>query len=260
LSEIRLEHLEYSYLDHGQRSKALSDVDITIGEGQFVCLLGRSGCGKTTLLHLAAGLERPERGRVVIGGKPVTAPDIDRAVVFQNDTLFPWMTARKNVEFGIRHARKDLSKAETHALAEEFLGKVGMADAMDKYPYQLSGGMQQRVAIARALSMDTDILLLDEPFGALDARNRRELQELLVTLWSEGKRRKTVLFVTHDIGEAALLADRILYMTPGRIAADIAVPLPRPRDAKSEEMKRLREQLLALFYKSGEEAVYEKGM
>jgi len=260
LSEIRLEHLEYSYLDHGQRSKALSDVDITIGEGQFVCLLGRSGCGKTTLLHLAAGLERPERGRVVIGGKPVTAPDIDRAVVFQNDTLFPWMTARKNVAFGIRHARKDLSKAETHALAEEFLGKVGMADAMDKYPYQLSGGMQQRVAIARALSMDTDILLLDEPFGALDARNRRELQELLVTLWSEGKRRKTVLFVTHDIGEAALLADRILYMTPGRIAADIAVPLPRPRDAKSEEMKRLREQLLALFYKSGEEAVYEKGM
>lgn len=260
MSEIRLEHLEYSYLDHGQRSKALSDVDVIIGEGQFVCLLGRSGCGKTTLLHLAAGLERPERGQVVIGGKPVTAPDTDRAVVFQNDTLFPWMTARKNVEFGIRHARKELGKSEVRALAEEFLGKVGMADAMDKYPYQLSGGMQQRVAIARALSMDTDILLLDEPFGALDARNRQDLQELLVSLWSAGEHRKTVLFVTHDIGEAALLADRILYMTPGRIAADVAVSLPRPRDARSEEMKHLREQLLALFYESREEAAYEKGM
>lgn len=261
MSRIELDHIRYAYIDHGQSFQALEDVNVTINHGEFVCILGRSGCGKTTLLRLIAGLQMPQQGNICIDGKEVVGPDTDRAVVFQNYTLFPWMTALKNVQFGVQQAHKNLSRAEAQSVAAEFLKKVGMADAAKKYPYQLSGGMRQRVAIARALAMDTEILLLDEPFGALDARNRRELQDLLAQLWSNGITPKTVVFVTHDITEAALLADRILYMTPGRIAADIPVDLPRPRNELSDELKALRNQLLELFYENRDgEVPYEAGM
>ena len=256
---IDLTHLFYAYIDRGQRFSALEDVNLHIDQGQFICIVGRSGCGKTTLLRLLAGLQQPQEGSICINGRAVTGPDTDRAVVFQNYTLFPWMTARKNVQFGIRQVSRTLSRAEANALADDFLERVGMSEAADKYPYQLSGGMQQRVAIARALAMDTDILLLDEPFGALDARNRRELQELLVRLWVGTE--KTVIVVTHDINEAVLLADRILYMTPGKVAADISVKLPRPRNLQYGEAEALRQRLLELFYESGEmEESDETGM
>lgn len=265
MSSIQLEHVRFSYRDHGQSFQALEDVSVTIGDGEFLCIVGRSGCGKTTLLRLMAGLQVPQSGRILIDGREVTGPDTDRAVVFQNYTLFPWMTALKNVQFGIHQARRELSRGEVRSIAMEFLEKVGMADFAGSYPYQLSGGMRQRVAIARALAMDTDILLLDEPFGALDARNRRELQMLLEQLWSSGSRRKTVIFVTHDIAEAVQLADRVLYMTPGRVDADLPVPLPRPRErltgCEADRLQALRDQLLKLFYKDGGmEDAYETGL
>lgn len=265
MSSIQLEHIQFSYVDHGQSFQALEDVTVTIGDGEFLCIVGRSGCGKTTLLRLMAGLQAPQSGSIRINGQEVTGPDTDRAVVFQNYTLFPWMTAAKNVQFGIHQSRRDLSRPEVRSIAMEFLEKVGMADFADSYPYQLSGGMRQRVAIARALAMDTDILLLDEPFGALDARNRRELQALLEQLWSNGAKRKTVVFVTHDISEAVQLADRVLYMTPGRIDADLPVPLPRPREqltgSEAAQLQALRRQLLELFYKDGGmEEAYETGL
>lgn len=261
MSEIRLDHVCFSYRDHGRDEQALKNIDLTISDGSFVCVLGRSGCGKTTLLKLIAGLYLPQSGEIRLGGTAITGPDTDRGVVFQNDTLFPWMTALKNVQFGIRQARREIPKAEARRLAMEYLDMVGMADCAERYPFQLSGGMQQRVAIARALAMDTEVLLLDEPFGALDTRNRRELQELLERLWCVTSGRKTVVFVTHDIEEAALLADRILYMTPGRIAADIPVDLGRPRREQREQLSALKHRLLELFYSDEEwEAPYETGV
>lgn len=261
MGDIRLEKIQYAYEDYGQKRPVLDDINIHICDGEFVCILGSSGCGKTTLLKLIAGLQLPRQGRVYIDGKAVAAPGIDRAVVFQNYTLFPWMTAKKNVRFGIQQAHRECGKKEADALALKYLKMVGMAGDADKYPCQLSGGMRQRIAIARALAMDSDILLLDEPFGALDARNRHELQELLLGLWETGKKRKTVVFVTHDIAEAVLLADRILYMTPGRVAANIAVSQGRPRDLQDEELKKLQNILWKMFYKNeGSESDYETGM
>ncbi len=254
MARIELQNITFRYEGHNGTRTALDHVSLAVEDGEFVCLVGRSGCGKTTLLRLIAGLQAPASGQVLLDGKPVTGPGTDRAVVFQNYALFPWMTARKNVEFGIRQANRTLSRAQVRERALDFLEKVSMNDAADQYPCELSGGMKQRVAIARALAMDTDTLLLDEPFGALDARIRKELQLLLEQLWRSGEKRKTVLFVTHDIAEAALLADRVIYMTPGKVAADIAIPLPHPREALSDEeakhLSGLRTELLQLFYQN----------
>lgn len=254
MAKIELQHVSFCYGDRGCCFRALDDLNLTIESGEFICLLGQSGCGKTTLLRLLAGLQMPTDGAITIDGKPIEGPDTDRAMVFQNYTLFPWMTARKNVQFGIRQARKQLSQNEAADLAMEYLSKVHMAGAADKYPYQLSGGMRQRVAIARALAMDSDILLLDEPFGALDAKIRADLQALLEELWcSKETRHKTVIFVTHDIAEAALLASRILFMTPGKIRASIPVDLPRPRSspAVTPQREQFQQALLAQFYQHG---------
>lgn len=252
MAKIELDHITYSYADQSNGTSVLQDISLTIEDGEFVCIVGQSGCGKTTLLRLMAGLTFPTSGTVRLSGQPVTGPDTDRSIVFQNYILFPWMSVRRNVEFGIRQAQRSMNRIRIRQIADEFLKKVDMLKDAEKYPYQLSGGMQQRVAIARALAMDTDILLMDEPFGALDTRIRRELQILLESLRAgEGDRRKTMVFVTHDIHEAVFLADRILYMTPGRIYQTLTVPLPRPRgtldDTDAARMRAIRRELLDLF-------------
>ena len=251
VASIEFRNVTYRYAEQPSSQAVLSNISFTIQSGEFVCLIGRSGCGKTTLLRLLAGLAFPAEGDIRINGRPVTGPGTDRSLVFQSDTLFPWMTARKNVMFGIQQARK-LGRREAYRLADSFLEQVGLLDAADKYPYQLSGGMRQRVSIARSLAMDTDILLLDEPFGALDAKLRAELQSLLEALTHNSRQRdRTVLFVTHDIQEAVFLADRVLYMEPGRIAEEISIPLPRPRNApdghNAAQVLALRSRLLGLF-------------
>ncbi len=252
MAEIQLEDVSFSYVDRTQSFSALRGVSLTIRDGEFVCLLGPSGCGKSTLLHLLAGLRLPERGSVRIHGVPVKEPVDDCAVVFQSYSLFPWMTVRKNVAFCIQHSSRGLTGREAVQKAEACLAAVGLARDMEKYPCQLSGGMRQRAAIARAFAMDAGILLLDEPFGALDTRMRGGLQALLEDLWnSGGGKRKTVVFVTHDIDEALLLADRVIFMEPGRVSAEIPIELPRPRKAYLGQplYAGIRARLSGLYYK-----------
>ena len=221
--------------------EALARIDVTIGEGQFVCVIGASGCGKSTLLRIIAGFEEPTTGQVLVGGKPITGPGSDRGMVFQDYALFPWMTVRQNIGFGPRQRR--LSRAEIATIADEFVKLVGLERAADRYPNQLSGGMKQRVAIARVLANSANILLMDEPFGALDALTREQLQRELLQIWS--RTRVTIIFVTHSVEEATLLADRVLVMSagPGRIEGDIVIDLPRPRDVSSPEFNAVRRDL-----------------
>ncbi len=203
---------------------ALDGVDFDIPEKQFVTVIGTSGCGKSTLLSIIAGLEEETEGTVAVDGELVYEPGRDRGVVFQSYTLFPWLTAQENVEFALRG-----SKQERTEIARDHLELVGLEGFADAYPAQLSGGMRQRIAIARALSYKPQVLLMDEPFGALDAQTRQLMQELLMRIWEE--HRLTVMFVTHDIDEAVFLSDRVLVMTarPGRIKEDIQVGVDRPR-------------------------------
>lgn len=257
MNKIELRSIEYEYRDPAGRHIALRDVNLTIAEGEFLCIVGHSGCGKSTLLSLIAGLRAPTAGSIRIDGVPITGTGTDRGIVFQNYSLFPWLTAKKNVMFGIRQANRACRKREAAALAERYLREVGLADAMDKYPFQLSGGMQQRVAIARVLAMDADILLLDEPFGALDPRIRYALQEFLEDIWLRAAaqgRKKTVIFVTHDVEEAIVLGSRIVFMEPGCITREIAVDFPRPRRRRelvqTPACCALRKELIELFYES----------
>jgi NitT/TauT family transport system ATP-binding protein len=216
-------------------------------EGEFFCLLGPSGCGKSTVLRLIAGFDAPTAGRVTVNGAQVTGAGVDRGVVFQgDDSLFNWLTARDNVSFGAR--MRGASKAECNDLAQRYLDLVGLRGHEHKYPSQLSGGMRQRIQIARVLSNNPSILLMDEPFGALDAQTRSELQVELARIW--GEMRKTVIFITHDIAEAILLGDRIGVMRAGPgsgIRAFIDVDLPRPRLRSSVEFGRLYEDINALI-------------
>jgi len=206
-----------------------------------VCLIGASGCGKSTLLRIVAGFEQPTAGDVRVYGAPIAGPGSDRGMVFQDYALFPWMTVRDNIGFGPRQKKK--SKAEIRETTERYLEMVGLAQFADRYPYQLSGGMKQRVAIARVLANEADILLMDEPFGALDALTREQLQDELLEIWARTK--VTVLFVTHSVEEAALLADRVVVMTagPGRIESDNRVRLSRPRDVSAPDFNDLRRTL-----------------
>jgi ABC-type nitrate/sulfonate/bicarbonate transport system ATPase subunit len=207
---------------------ALQPTDVTVAPGEFVAILGPSGCGKSTLLRIVAGLDRPTAGRVTFGGVPVTGPGPDRGMVFQSYTLFPWLTVAQNIRFGLRE--RGVPEAEQRAIAARFIARTGLTGFENHWPRQLSGGMQQRTALARALANDPEILLLDEPFGALDHQTRELMQELLLEIWEAD--RKTVLFVTHDIDEAVFLANRVLVMSarPGRIKAEVPVPLPHPRE------------------------------
>jgi NitT/TauT family transport system ATP-binding protein len=223
--------------------EALARIDLAIPPGQFVCLIGASGCGKSTLLRVIAGFEEPTTGRVAVRGKTITRPDRDRGMVFQDYALFPWMNVRDNIAFGPRQRR--LAKSEIDATTDEYLKLVGLERFATRYPSQLSGGMKQRVAIARVLANDTDILLMDEPFGALDALTREQLQRELLQIWA--RTGVTVLFVTHSVEEAVLLADRVLVMSagPGQIDCDIAIGLPRPREVSSPEFNTVRRDLAA---------------
>jgi nitrate ABC transporter ATP-binding subunit len=221
--------------------EALARIDLTIDRGQFVCLIGASGCGKSTLLRLIAGFEEPTTGSVSVGGKAVAGPGRDRGMVFQDYALFPWMTVRQNIGFGPRQRR--LPRHEVEALSDEYLKLVGLERFADRYPGQLSGGMKQRVAIARVLANNADILLMDEPFGALDALTREQLQHELQQIWA--RTGVTCIFVTHSVEEAVLLADRVVVMSagPGRIESDVTVDLRRPRDVSSPEFNTVRRDL-----------------
>lgn len=205
--------------------RALRGIDLTLKDGEFVSIVGASGCGKSTLLRIVAGLESASAGELLLDGKPLLGPGKDRGMVFQQYTLFPWLSALDNVEFALSH----LPKKQRAGVARTFLEVVGLLNFADSYPHQLSGGMQQRVAIARALALRPSILLMDEPFGALDAQTRGLMQELLLSVWERD--RLSVLFVTHDIDEAIFLADRICVLSshPGQVREFIDVPLLRPR-------------------------------
>lgn len=220
---------------------ALQDIDLTIPRGQFTCLLGPSGCGKSTLLNAVAGFSPPTSGSILVDGQPVAAPGPDRGMVFQEYALFPWMTVEQNVGFGLDIKRTP--KAQIKSTVDELLRMLSLTDFRQRYPKDLSGGMRQRVAIARVLALDSPIMLMDEPFGALDALTRRNLQDELLRIWAELK--KTILFVTHSIEEAIYLADRIVVMTyrPGTVKRDILVDLPRMRDPAAPEFNALKREL-----------------
>jgi ABC-type nitrate/sulfonate/bicarbonate transport system ATPase subunit len=223
------------------RPAVLAPIDLAVAENEFVALVGRSGCGKTTLLNIVAGLLEPSAGEVLVDGERVTGPGRGKGVVFQQHALFPWLTARRNVEFGARC--RGLAAAEARREADQLLELVHLAGFAERYPSQLSGGMQQRVAIARALALDPQILLMDEPFGALDEITRIEMQDELLRVWAS--RRKTVIFVTHSITEAMHLSDRLLVMAPGpgRIAAEYRIDKPRPRSRTDRDLLDLQDTI-----------------
>ncbi|MFG1346064.1 ABC transporter ATP-binding protein [Xanthobacter autotrophicus DSM 431] len=227
---------------------AVSDADLVVNPGEFVSIIGPSGCGKSTLLNAVAGFLKPTAGRVTVDGEPVKGPSADRGMVFQQYSLFPWKTVRENVEFGLK--MRGMGRSERAVAARTLLGLAGLSAFEDHYPDRLSGGMKQRVGIVRALATGPKVLLLDEPFGALDAQTRVIMQQILTNLWQ--RLGISVLFVTHDIDEAIFLSDRIYVMTarPGCIKAEVTVPLPRPRDAAlqmSPEFVQLRAELGALI-------------
>jgi len=240
-SEVALRNVTRSY----DGTQALADVSLSVAAGEFCCLVGPSGCGKTTLLRTIAGLETPDVGSVVVDGDPVTEPGIERAMVFQDHALFPWRTVRQNVRFGLD--RPACECADCTARVNELLALVGLADCADAYPSELSGGMKQRVGIARALAVDPEVLLMDEPFGSVDARTRDKLHTELLNIWDQTG--QTVLFVTHDVDEAVTLGQRVAIMDadPGRVRSQLTVDLPRPRSRTDtdfvEYVARIRDEL-----------------
>jgi len=233
---------------HTEELCVLDGITFGVAEGSFVAICGPSGCGKSTLLRLIHGLQQPDTGEIRVRGERVLAPSLDRGMVFQNHNLMPWRTVVRNVELGLEALK--LSKAEVRKRAELWLEKVGLSDFASYYPAQLSGGMQQRVGLARALAIDPQMLLMDEPFGALDAQTRVLLQEELERIWEANA--KTVVFITHDIEEAVFLGDRVIVLSarPGRIREDIRIELPRPRTLeikKSAQCHEYRNQIWDLI-------------
>ena len=242
---IEIKNINKSFKGRGSDHdiKVLEDVNLTIDDGEFVCLLGPSGCGKTTLLRSIAGLDQPTSGEVVANGEVVKKPSVDRAVIFQQYSLFPWLTVLENVMFGI-NLKKDANKEENLKAAERYLESVGLIDFKDSYPHELSGGMKQRVAIIRSLLNHSPILLMDEPFSALDMQNRHMLQEQLIGVWKRFN--NTIVFVTHDVDEAVYLADKIVIMdrNPGKIKEVFNVDLPRLRKRESKEFIEIQGKVL----------------
>jgi len=236
-SKLFLEHVSKWFRTSSQTVHALDDVTLRIAEGEFVCLVGPSGCGKSTLLNIIAGLERPDRGLVQADGETIAGPGPHRLVMFQEASLFPWLTVLGNVLFGLK-LTNGLSAAERREKAEYFLELVGLKRFMHSNVHELSGGMKQRVALARALAPTRSVLLMDEPFGALDALTREQLYGDIQRIWSQ--HRKTIVFVTHNVREAVCLGDRVTLFSPhpGRIREEFSIPLPRPRDINSVDLAR----------------------
>lgn len=223
---VKIEKLSFAY----DKTLILKDVDMEVNAGDFVCLLGQSGCGKSTFLRLLAGLEKPTEGTILIGNEPVKGAGLDRGVVFQDYGLFPWMTAGDNIMLALKKKYREKSKAELKKIAVSMLETVGLkADVYDKLPKELSGGMKQRCAIARAFSINSPVLLMDEPFGALDAVTRAKLQDMVLELWAHEAQKKTVFFITHDVDEALLLANKIfvLSQSPSNVIYSCEIPLEK---------------------------------
>ena len=243
---IRIDRVFKHFQLQDQTIHALSDASLTIAKGEFVCLIGASGCGKSTLLRIMAGFEQPSSGQALMWDKPIEGPDPSRGIVFQDYALFPWLSVRDNIGFG--PASRGLGKSEVKDAVDRFVELVGLQKFASAYPHQLSGGMKQRVAIARVLANDAELVLMDEPFGALDAMTRERLQDELLDIWQRTK--LTVVFVTHSIEEAIFLADRVVVMTPGpgRIESDNRLDLPRPRDVASPEFNTIRRALGAKLH------------
>ncbi len=244
MSHIEVRRITHEYNAGESRVTALRDVSFTVGASEFVCVLGQSGCGKTTLLNLLAGFLTPTGGEIMIGGKAVTGKGLDRGIVFQDFAqLFPWRTAQRNVEFGLE--MRHVPAEERREVALRHLRLVKLDSFAHAYPHQLSGGMQQRVAIARALAYNPAVLLMDEPFAALDAMTREEMQRLLVEVWQET--RKTVVYVTHNVAEAVYLGDRIVILTPhpGTVKTELKISLPRMRDTLRVEFLEYQREVIA---------------
>ncbi|MDD1771892.1 MAG: ABC transporter ATP-binding protein [Methanomassiliicoccales archaeon] len=240
---LSIQHLNKSFpKEDGSNMIAIEDFNLDVEEGEFVCILGPSGCGKTTLLRIIAGLETPTYGALLLNGAPTLKPGSDRGMVFQEFALFPWRSVRRNIEFGLEI--KKTPPKEKRLISDRYIDLVGLRGFEDYLPNQLSGGMKQRVGIARALANEPAILLMDEPFGALDAQTRNLMQKELLRIWSETK--KTVIFITHSVDEAVFLADRIVVMTtrPGSVGQIYNIKWERPRDRANPEFAALRKQIL----------------
>ncbi len=240
--QVVVEHLSKQFSHNGSNVAVLEDISFTIEGGEFVCLVGPSGCGKSTLIHLIAGLEKPSSGRILVDGVPVNSPGTDRIVVFQEGALFPWLTVEQNVAFGLKMA--GMPTPEGKDKVADYLKMVHLTRFAKFYPHQLSGGMKQRVALARALAMDPKILLMDEPFAALDAQTRRLLHEELLEIFE--KTHKTIFFVTHNVREATVLGDKVLEISarPGRMKKGYAIHLPRPRRESDPHLIVIQQRIL----------------
>lgn len=236
--KLRLDHVRKDFKVRGQNFVALEDATIDVAAGEFLTIVGPSGCGKSTLLDLLGGLTKPSSGEILLDGKPISGPGLDRGIVFQQYALFPWRTARGNIEFGLE--AKGIKRRERHDIASKYLDLVGLSAFEDRYPHELSGGMKQRIAIARSLAFDPEVLLMDEPFAALDAQTRESLQDELLRIWKATG--KTILFITHGIDEAVYLGERVAVMTsrPGRLKSiiDIDLDVNAVEDVRSSDLFR----------------------
>jgi ABC-type nitrate/sulfonate/bicarbonate transport system ATPase subunit len=249
MSSIAVRSVTKEFVRSRQLTVALDDVSVEVPDGSFTCLVGASGCGKSTLLNIMAGLVQPTHGTVLVDGVPVDAPGRDRGMVFQSYALYPWLRVRDNVEFGL--SLRKVPRPKRRETSEALLNEMGLTEFANAYPRELSGGMQQRVAIARALANDPKALLMDEPFGALDALTRASAQRFLTEVWE--RHRRTIVFVTHDVEEAILLADRVVVMSPrpGRVREVIEVTIPRPRTATmvtAPEFVEVKRRILELIF------------
>jgi len=241
--KVKLDGVSLSYkANDGSRLLALDDINLKVRPGEFLCIVGPSGCGKSTLLHLIAGLQPATSGNVLVDEEPVAGPDTDRILIFQELGLFPWLTVAQNVEFGMK--MKGISKAQRQEKIQQYLRLVHLSQFKDSYTHQLSGGMRQRVALARALASEPDVLLMDEPFAALDAQTRDILHDELERIWAETGR--TIVFVTHNVREAVRLGDRVALLTfrPGRVKREYVIDLPRPRHLEDVEVARTAREIL----------------
>ena len=242
---IKIKDINKFYYRNNKKIQVLEDINLEISKTEFVCILGPSGCGKTTLLRLIAGLEKADSGEIYENGELITKPSKDRGFIFQQYSLFPWLTVLDNVMFGLNLTND--SKEENLESAKRYLERVGLADVANSYPHELSGGMKQRVAIIRSLLNHTPVLLMDEPFSALDMQNRHKLQEQLLGVWKRFE--NTIIFITHDVDESVFLADRVVVMdkNPGRVNKIVDIDLPRPRNRESIEFIQVQEKVKNLL-------------